>query len=661
MKVEPFDTQRQMTFTRRSALLTVGTLGLFGGVAYRLYDLQVRRYDEFKAKADDNRFKQRIVVPARGEIIDRYGETIATNRQNFRVLLIPEDADSIERAIARVEAIIPLTDGQRRRVLEEVADKKDEPFIPIQIIDNLTWDQFAAVNFEGPRLPGIMSEVGLMRHYPDGEAVAPIVGHVGSADQRDVSRAADANERLLYLQPGFKLGKLGLELTHEATLRGEAGRQQVEVNASGRVVEDSTPRGDEGRQGDVLALTIDAELQRKTLEILGADYKEYPEGTEGAGDISASAVVIDVVTGDVIVFASTPSFDPNAFARRVDARTIRELENSPLKPLMIKPLAGAYPPGSTFKLLTAVAAQEAGITPATRYSCGGSFHFGGNRHGCWKRTGHGAVDMIQSIKHSCDVYYYNIATRIDVDHIAEVARRFGLGQTYDLGIGGEVRGIVPDRDWKRAYYRTQPENQTWFPGETLSVAIGQGAVTSTPLQLAVMTARLASGDQVTPRVVRGVADELRMPPAFARLSGEPEHVEVIRKGMDAVVNQGGTAARSSLKPDFLMAGKTGTSQVRRLQTDPRTGRILQNHELPWRERDHALFVAFAPVESPRYAISVVVEHGGSGSRSAGPRARDIMRAVLEKDPANSERHQLWRPDTGPAVASLGPLPRDALR
>ncbi|WOI54117.1 penicillin-binding protein 2 [Parvularcula sp. LCG005] len=658
MKVEPFDTQRHMTFTRRAALASGGVFLLFGGIAGRLYDLQVRRYQEFAAKADDNRFKQRIVVPLRGEIVDRYGNTMASNRQNFRVLLVPEQTKSVTESIARLQAHIPLTEAQQERLLKEVRDKRNQPFVPIEVIDNLTWDQFVAVNFEATNLPGIVSDVGHTRYYPDGEVVAPIVGHVGSADTRDLANAEDQNEKLLYLQPGFKLGKLGLEYSHDTELRGEAGSQTVEVTAAGRVIEENENRGHAAEQGDALGLTIDADLQRAAHDILAADYEEYPEGTDEPYPVTASAVVMDVVTGDIIVMASTPAFDPNLFARRVEAQTLRELKESPTKPLLCKPLAGAYPPGSTFKLLTGVAAQENGIDADTRFYCGGSFRFGSHSHSCWKRSGHGSMNLSDAIKNSCDVYFYNVATRVDIDHIADVARRFGLGQTYDLGISGEVRGTVPDRDWKRAYYRTQPANQMWFPGETLSVAIGQGAVTSTPLQLAVMSARLATGQDVMPRIVRGVGKELQPTNAFGAVGIDAGHLDVIRAGMDRVVNEWGTAARSSLKPDWRMAGKTGTSQVRSLQINPKTGRPFGNEELPWHQRDHALFVAFAPFESPRYAISVVVEHGGSGSKSAGPRARDIMRAVLEKDPANTSRHPLWvpgapRPRQQVASANLG--------
>ncbi|MEM1409583.1 MAG: penicillin-binding transpeptidase domain-containing protein, partial [Pseudomonadota bacterium] len=290
---------------------------------------------------------------------------------------------------------------------------------------------------------------------------------------------------------------------------------------------------------------------------------------------------------------------------------------------------------------TAIAAQEAGIPASTRVYCNGSYRFGGRTYTCWQDKGHGWLDMTGAIKHSCDTYYWHTASQLGIDAIADVAKRYGLGQTFDLGIGAEEAGIVPSTAWKRAYYRNDPDNQMWFPGETLSVAIGQGAVTATPIQLAVMSARIATHKEVRPRLVRAQGSDVLDAPEFKELAGSPYHLKAVREGMNQVVNEWGTASRSSLQPDFLMAGKTGTGQVVGLKRDPETGERLKNEDLPWRLRDHALFVAFAPYENPRYACSVVVEHGGSGSRSAGPRARDIMRAVLEKDPANPDKHEFW--------------------
>ncbi|ADM08282.1 Cell division protein FtsI [Parvularcula bermudensis HTCC2503] len=643
MKVEPFDTQRQMTFTRRATLVTGGVTALFGGIVYRLWDLQVKRYDEFAAKADNNRFKQRIVVPGRGDIVDRYGKVLATNRQNFRILLIPEEAENERTALVNLAALIPLSDEEIKAALREVERTRNQPFVPITVRDDVTWEQYAAVNYHSSRLKGISSEVGESRYYPDGEVVAPFLGHVGAATAQDLAGVSERTERLLYLQPGFRLGKNGLERSYDEVLRGEAGSQTIEVTAAGRVLAEEDERGRPQVPGKVLALTIDDEIQAKAMEIMSADYEEYPEGTERPSAASGAAVVLDIVTGDILALASTPAFDPNLFATDVDPATLRELSTSPQNPLISKPVSGVYPPGSTFKAITAIAALEAGISPTTRFRCPGYYYYGGQRFRCWKREGHGSVDLVGSLQHSCDVYYYNMGARLGIDQIADVAQRFGLGQTFDIGLQNEKSGIVPSTEWKRTRYRTNPANQTWFPGETLSVAIGQGATTATPLQLAVMSARIASGKRVMPRIVRGVATDSVPVQDFEDIGVEASHLAAVRDGLDAVVNRWGTAARSRLLPDYRMAGKTGTSQVRSLRINPQTGQPFSNYQLPWNERDHALFIAFAPVESPRYAISVVVEHGGSGSRSAAPRARDLMRAVLDKDPGNPSKHDLYEP------------------
>ncbi|WP_233061495.1 penicillin-binding protein 2 [Parvularcula mediterranea] len=637
-----------MEFTRRATFVAGGVSCLFVGVGYRLWDLQVARHDEFRAQADENQFNTRLIAPLRGDIYDRYGNVVANNVPDFRVLVIPERTDNLRDTLVRLAAVMPLEAEQIDRILNKA--KRQRSFLPILVKDKLDWETYASVNFHSTEMRGVVSEIGASRAYAEDAGAAFVVGYVGSATADDITRkreAADTDEaaekaELLYRQPGYKVGKSGLERTLDDRLQGDPGSVRVQVNAHGRVIETYKDNAQPPSQGTAIGLTIDKDLQAKTLEVLASNYGEYPDEALGPHPLSASAVVLDIITGDVIVMASTPAFDPNVFSRGIETKLWRELNESPLKPLLNKPVQGTYPPGSTFKLLTAIAAQEQGIDPSTTVYCNGTYRFGGRDFTCWKKEGHGRLDMEGSIKHSCDVYYWHLATQLGIDQIAEVAQRYGLGQTYDLGIGAEAEGIVPSQAWKRAYYRNDPPNQTWFPGETLSVAIGQGAVTASPLQLAVMSARIATHKAVTPRLVRAIGGSLVPEPLFEELPGDPQNVKVVQDGMNAVVNEWGTAARSSLLPDFKMAGKTGTSQVVGLRRDPVTGRRLKNEEIPWQFRDHALFVAFAPYENPRYACSVVVEHGGSGSKAAGPRARDIMRAVLEKDPSNYDKHQFWK-------------------
>ncbi|MEM8988073.1 MAG: penicillin-binding protein 2, partial [Pseudomonadota bacterium] len=395
-----------------------------------------------------------------------------------------------------------------------------------------------------------------------------------------------------------------------------AGSMTVEVNAHGRVIDERPHEGNDPVQGETAVLTIDAELQAVAMKEL--------EGESGA------AVVMDVKTGEVLVMASSPAFDPNDFNVGINAQKWRELNASPYKPLLNKPLSGTYPPGSTFKMITAIAALEAGMSPNERINCSGRMYFGNRFFHCWKKEGHGPMNMRNAIKHSCDVYFYQAAIRAGVDRIASVSHRLGLGEIYPFDVPGQEKGIIPSTDWKLATL-----NERWYKGETLSVGIGQGYVNTNPMQLAVMTARLATGRAVKPWITRSLGAETFSPPEAPPIDIDPKHLAIVQGGMDAVTNEGGgTAWRSRLdNPDWRLAGKTGTSQVRRITKEERARGVIKNEDLPWHRRDHALFVAYAPYEDPRYAISVVVEHGGSGSKAAGPRAREIMKAVMAKDPA----------------------------
>ncbi len=650
MRLEPFDTQRHMVFSRRATVFGGGVSLLFLGVAGRLYQLQVREFEEYRNLAEDNRFNQRVIIPLRGEIYDRFGVKIATNKQNFRVLLIPEETESVTKSIAQVEQFIPLTPAQEKKILRQV--KRNSAFTPIEIASNLSWEDFAKLNFEAPSLPGLRAEVGDTRDYPLGAATAFVVGYVGAPAEKDFAAQDDDKTKLLFRQPGFRLGRQGLERTFDEKLRGKAGSKTVQVNAHGRVVEEYPNKADEPIQGAPIGLTIDAELQIETMKILA----EPPRGTKEEdldNPVSAAAVVIDVLTGDILVFASTPAFDPNKFNVGVSSKDWADFNSSPYKPLLNKPINATYPPGSTYKLLTALTALEQGANPNRRTRCSGKIWYGNRFFNCWKERGHGPMDMKDSIKHSCDVFYWDLASRMEIDHLAVMARKFGLGQKYDLGLGSQQQGVIPDRAWKKKYYRSTPAQQTWFPGETLSVAIGQGYVTSTPLQLGVMAARLATGKKVMPRIIRATG-ELVEPVAAAEDLGVPKaHLDIVREGMFAVCNEaGGTARRSALPVELeaKMAGKTGTSQIGALQYDER-GKRIKNEDMPWAKRDHALFVSFAPFDNPRYACAVVVEHGSSGSRAAGPKASAIMAKVIAKNPAALPT---WTPTSVPVTAQITP-------
>ncbi len=619
MSVNSNDPEKKEIVTRRAAILGGGFSLLLAGIGARLFQLQIVDHKKYLRLADENQFNTRVITPLRGEIIDRFGASLASNRQNFRLLFNPAEASNVEAALDRIGEFVRITPEKRAKILREI--RRTRGYAPVEIENNLDWEQFSRINYELPYLPGAEPDVGETRNYPLGNATAFVIGYVGAVTDRDLAAKENENQHLLLRQPGFKVGREGLERTYEHELRGIAGAMDVKVNAHGRVIEEVKESLKPPTQGETLGLTIDADLQMAAMKALEGE--------------SASAVVIDTETGDILVLASTPAFDPNIFTKGIPNALWKELNESAYKPLLNKPLGGIYPPGSTFKMVSAIAAQRAGIAPTFKVRCNGKFWYGNRFFHCWKKEGHGTVDMKNSLKHSCDTFYYTVATQLDIDLIADTARKLGLDQTFELGIPGQHSGVMPDRAWKKRYYRSSPENQTWFPGETLSAIIGQGSVSATPLQLAVMAARIATGREVRPRIVRLKGDLVLPQPQAPKIDIPEEYLALARAGMNAVMNEpGGTAWRSRLpEPEWQIAGKTGTSQVYRITEEERRRGLTKPEELPWARRDHALFVCFGPYEAPRYACAVVVEHGIGGARAAAPKAQQIMRAVFEKDPA----------------------------
>jgi penicillin-binding protein 2 len=621
MQISGRDNNRYQTFTRRAALLG-GLQGMaFVALAGRMYYLQVLKSDQYTMLAEENRVSMRLVAPLRGKVVDRYGRTIASNRQNYRAILVAEQATDVEATLDRLSRIIEIPDHTRRRITRDV--QRSARFIPVTVAEGLTWDQFAQININEPDLPGIIPDVGETRDYPYAEEFAHIIGYVAAVTEDDLD-AAQEDRQLLRL-PGFRVGREGIEKTYDRQLRGVAGSSHVEVNAYGRVIREIAK--DSGKPGQEVVLTLDLDIQRFTWDRLKGE--------------SASAVVMDIHSGDVLSFVSAPAYDPNQYNMGYGTAAYRDLLSSPYLPLTNKALAGMYPPGSTFKMVVAAAAVEAGVNPAQRVVCPGHYSLGSHDFHCWKKGGHGALNMHEAIKHSCDVFFYDTARRIGINAIAEVARKFGLGETYGFEVPGEKAGLVPTPEWKRA-----TRGEPWHQGETVISGIGQGYLLATPLQLAVMTARLANGGYaVKPRLTRAIGGQLLPTPRPAALGVGEKALKVACDGMNAVSNEpGGTAFRSRIPdPGMELAGKTGTAQVRRISRAERSTGVLKNEQLEWRQRDHALFVCYAPVHAPRYAMSVVIEHGGSGSGAAAPVARDIMREVLTRNP---ERPQAVVPPTG---------------
>lgn len=629
--------ERQGSFLRRTLVLG-GLTGL--GVAAligRLGQLQVVQAQEYATLSSQNQFNFRLVPPPRGLIKDRNGVVIAGNRPSFRVLVVRDETKDLDQTLDLLGRLLPDTIERRRAIIRDV--NAAPKFNPVPVKSDLTWEEFAKVNLYANELPGVMADMNEARYYPFGGAFAHVIGYVAKVSDRDVKAMREKGKEPppLLFNPSFRIGRQGVEKALDEELRGEAGGNRVEVDARGRVVAEDVGGSRLAVPGKEVVLTLDADVQNRALEVYGQE--------------SGGCVVMDVRNGDILAMVSSPSFDPNLFVGGVPSAVYRALADYERKPLLDKAIYGTFPPGSTFKMTTALALLDAGVDPADRVSCGGSYRFGNRTFRCWRRGGHGAMDMHNAIKNSCDVYFYHMANRAGVDRIARVAEDLGFHKIYDIGIPGQSKGTMPTTEWVK---RVRPKDPKWHPGETLSVAIGQGAVATTALQLATMVSRLANGRKaVTPRLIKSVGGVERPQPESHRdLPFNQAHLDIVLGGMAAVANDvTGTAYRASQLGlgDLKMAGKTGTAQSRDYGSGARGPR-----DAVWTRRDHALFVAFAPHDAPRYAIALIIQHApAGGAADAAPRAREIMRTVLLKDP--DMRARIERP---PPPEPTGPLTPD---
>ena len=626
----PRETQREKLLTRRAALLAGGQVLLGATLAARMYQLQVLDKDRYTVLADENRINLRLLAPPRGRILDRFGVSLADNQRNYRVVIVPEQAGDLEATLTAIGTLIEIGDADRRRVLRDA--RRKHSFVPLVVRTNLSWEEMARIEVAIPELAGVAIEQGMIRDYPYGAAVAHVLGYVAAVSEKELT-----GDPLLEL-PDFRIGKSGIEKARDLRLRGIAGTSQIEVNAYGRVVREIDNRP--GQPGQDAVLGLDMAMQDFVMR-------------RCASEPSISCVLLDAVTGDVLALVSSPSFDPTLFSTGLTPALWQELSTDPRNPLTDKAIGGVYPPGSTFKPVVALAALEAGtITPDNAVTCPGYLELGDATFHCWQKAGHGTLHLRDAIKKSCDVFFYETARRTGIDRIAAMARRFGFGAALGLDIPGERGGLIPTRDWKLATTGT-----AWQPGETVITGIGQGSVLATPLQLATMAARLVTGRAIVPRLLRDErmpAGGDQRPPGFATLGIAPRHLALVLDGMGAVVNeQGGTAYAARITdPALAMGGKSGTSQVRRISQSERDHGVRKSTEIPWKERDHALFTAFAPVGAPRYVCAVVIEHGGEtgggGSAAAAPICRDVLIEAQRRDPA--------RRVPEPATVSEAPVP-----
>jgi len=607
---------RHRLLTRRAAILAGGQALLLAAIGGRMYQLQIRESDRYTVLADENRISLRLLAPQRARILDRFGIALADNRQNYHLVIIPEQAGDLTATFDALGTLIELGETDRRRVLREI--RRKHSFVPIMIRANLSWEEMARVEVAVPELPGVSIDQGVTRHYPFGETTAHVVGYVAAVSEQELD-----GDPLLEL-PDVRIGKSGVEKSQDADLRGTAGTSQVEVNALGRVVRELARVP--GKPGRDVVTSLDLVMQEFVTRRCSAEQ-------------SVASVLLDAVTGDVLALVSSPSFDPVPFSAGLTSAMWQELSNDPRKPLSDKVIAGVYPPGSAFKPVVAAAALTAGVlTPETSFTCPGYLQFGNTTFHCWRHGGHGTLRLRDAIKKSCDVFFYETARRVGIDRLAAMAHRFGFGALLGIDIPGERPGLIPTRGWKLG-----TSGAAWTQGETLIAGIGQGSVLATPLQLATMVARLVTGRAVSPRLVR--PEGLMLPGAspapgdFPLLGLHPRITALVLDGMNAVVNeQGGTAyAARILEPGFAMGGKSGTSQVHRISDYERSRGTRKVRQIPWKQRDHALFVAFAPVGAPRYVCATVVEHGGAtgggGSAVAAPICRDVLLEAQRRDPA----------------------------
>jgi len=586
---------QELTFTRRATVIGGLQVGVGVLLAARMAYISVAENERYKLLSESNRVNLTLVPPRRGWLIDRNGKPIANNKTDFRIDIIPDRLRDKEKTVATLANLLALDPEELERINREL--EQASSFQPVQVATGLDSEQYAAVSVRLPDMPGVSPRQGFSRNYPSGPAIGHLVGYVGIASAEDYKENPDP----ISITPGYKIGKDGLEKMFEERLQGKPGAKRVEVTARGKIVRELNTRPDV--PGKPLQLTLDIDLQEYAARRLG------PE--------SGSVVVIDCLTGDILTMTSMPSFDPNSFSDGIGVTEYGMLREDDHVPLLDKSLKSLFPPGSTVKPMVALSFLEAGLSPDETVNCNGGLQVGNRRFRCWKRGGHGRVDMAKGIYQSCDVYFYYFAQKVGINPIALMANRLGLGQKFPLPVASQFYGTVPDPAWLRKKYKRE-----WQAYDTVNTTIGQGYMLVNPTQLAVMASRLATGKNIVPRLI---LEEKKSP--IPTLNLDPEHLLYVQQAMSDVVNGPGTAGRARLPIENVkMAGKTGTAQVVNLDF----GRGGQ--DVAWKYRDHGLFVCFAPYDNPRYAAAVVIEHGG-GSGAAYPVARDVLTFLYDRQKA----------------------------
>ena len=589
-------------FGRRSFLIGTSQLILVGLLIRQIRQIQLNESEKYRLLAEENRIDIEILPPLRGVIFDKKGTILAKNKENYRIKILRDKNINLPNVMENLSKLINISQERKIEIIKKLEKKRSNS--SIIIAENLSWIEFKHVLVNLPSLPGIVPEVDLKRFYTKKELLAHLLGYVGVISRKDLKRIS-TDDPILQIQD-FKIGKVGIEKGLDMYLRGQVGLGKFEVNASGKIIRKLAE--EPSSSGKDIHLTIDSNLQKFSMLRI----KDY----------SASAVVIDLSNGGIICMASNPSYDPNKFVEGISQEDWDILLQSKNQPLANKAISGNYPPGSTFKMIVAIAALEDNlINPEDLFECNGFYELEQRKFHCWKYSGHGSTSLLKGIEESCDVYFYNLAERVGIERIAKTARKFGLGITPNLPLSGISKGLIPSKSWKK-----NNKNQSWFTGDTLNSGIGQGYILSTPIQIAIMTARIATGLEIKPSLIKAIDGKPVKYDKHKLLDIKKSTLDIIRQAMFGVVNnKTGTAFNSRLINETkIFAGKTGTSQIRQISEQERNKGIIKNQDLPRNQRDHALFTGYAPFTNPKFSVSIVVEHGGGGGKVAAPIARDIL-------------------------------------
>ena len=593
-------------FGRRSFLIGTSQLILVGLLIRQIRQIQLNESEKYRLLAEENRIDIEILPPLRGVIFDKKGTILAKNKENYRIKILRDKNINLPNVMENLSKLINISEERKIEIIKKLEKKRSNS--SIIITENLSWIEFKQVLVNLPSLPGIVPEVDLKRFYTQKELLAHLLGYVGVISPKDL-KGFSTDDPILQIQD-FKIGKVGIEKGLDKYLRGQVGLGKFEVNASGKIIRKLAE--EPSSSGKDIHLTIDSNLQKFSMLRI----KEY----------SASAVVIDLSNGGIVCMASNPSYDPNKFVEGISQKDWDILLQSKNQPLANKAISGNYPPGSTFKMIVAIAALEDNlINPEDLFECNGFYELEQRKFHCWKYSGHGSTDLLKGIEESCDVYFYNLAERIGIERIAKTARKFGIGITPNLPLSGISKGLLPSKSWKK-----NNKNQSWFTGDTLNSGIGQGFILSTPIQIAIMTARIATGLEIKPSLLKAIDGKPVKYDKHKLLDIKKSTLDIIRQAMFGVVNnKTGTAFNSRLINETkIFAGKTGTSQIRQISEEERKKGIIKNQDLPRNQRDHALFTGYAPFTNPKFSVSIVVEHGGGGGKVAAPIARDILLYAL---------------------------------